>query len=217
VLLAMRDDFLAPCNGHEALRPIFSELTLLDPPAGANLRRALTQPALACGYRFEDDVLVEEMVGEVAGERGALPLLAFAAARLWEKRDREAGLLTRQAYRDIGGVGGALAQHAEATMDRIGVERMAGALHRRPHRARGGVRRGDDRSGWPTPTPSALGRDWPGRGDGGRGRCDHRPVATQRLLGAPGAGSAAGRAGYGAAGGLPDGSPGVCHRESRPR
>ncbi|PWB67917.1 MAG: hypothetical protein C3F15_17310, partial [Holophagae bacterium] len=118
VLLAMRDDFLSPCNGHEALRPIFSELTLLDPPAGANLRRALTQPALACGYRFEDDALIEEMLGEVEGERGALPMLAFAAARLWEKRGREAGLLTRQAYQDIGGVGGALARHAEATVDR---------------------------------------------------------------------------------------------------
>ena len=65
------------------------------------------------------------MLAEVEGERGALPLLAFAAARLWEKRDREAGLLTRQAYLDIGGVGGALAQHAEATMDRIGSDRLA--------------------------------------------------------------------------------------------
>ena len=64
------------------------------------------------------------MVRAVEGERGALPLLAFALARLWEKRDREAGLLTRQAYQDIGGVGGALARHAEATMDRIGSERI---------------------------------------------------------------------------------------------
>jgi WD40 repeat protein len=45
-------------------------------------------------------------------------------ARLWEKRDRENGLLTRQAYHDIGGVGGALARHAEATIDRIGHERL---------------------------------------------------------------------------------------------
>jgi hypothetical protein len=67
---------------------------------------------------------VDEMLAEVEGERGALPLLAFAAARLWEKRDRETGLLTRQAYQDIGGVGGALAKHAEATIDRIGHERL---------------------------------------------------------------------------------------------
>ena len=96
----------------------------LGPPVGAALRRALVQPATKCGYRFEDDELVEEMLAEVEGERGALPLLAFAAARLWEKRDRETGLLTRQAYHDIGGVGGALARHAEATIDRIGVERI---------------------------------------------------------------------------------------------
>ncbi len=82
------------------------------------------QPALKCGYRFEDDSLVDEMVGEVGSERGALPLLAFAAARLWEHRDREQGLLTREAYEHIGGVGGALAQHAEATLEKIGQDRI---------------------------------------------------------------------------------------------
>jgi WD40 repeat protein len=124
VLLSMRDDFLIHCNRHEALRPLFSELTPLDPPSGGSLRRALTQPALQCGYRFEDDEMVDEMLAEVEGERGALPLLAFAAARLWEKRDRQTGLLTRQTYHDIGGVGGALARHAEATIDQIGHERL---------------------------------------------------------------------------------------------
>jgi len=84
----------------------------------------LVQPATKCGYRFEDDELVDEMLGEVEGERGALPLLAFAMSRLWEKRDRESGQLTRQAYHDIGGVGGALARHAEATLESIGVERQ---------------------------------------------------------------------------------------------
>ena len=67
---------------------------------------------------------MDEMVSNVEGVRGALPLLAFAVARLWEKRDRERKLLTREAYREIAGVEGALAQHAEATMDRIGPERQ---------------------------------------------------------------------------------------------
>jgi WD40 repeat protein len=85
----------------------------------------MIQPAQKCGYRLEDDELVEKMLAEVEGERGALPLLAFALARLWENRDREAGLLTRQAYHDVGGVGGALAQHAESTIDHIGADRIA--------------------------------------------------------------------------------------------
>jgi hypothetical protein len=124
VLLSMRDDFLIRCREHEALAPVFTELTALLPPTGGALRRAVVQPATTCGYRFKDDELVEEILAEVEGERGALPLLAFALARLWERRDRDNGLLTRDAYLEIGGVGGALAQHAEATIDRIGVERL---------------------------------------------------------------------------------------------
>jgi len=124
VLLSMRDDFFFLCHQFEALNPVVTDLTLLGPPKGAALRRALVQPATKCGYRFEDDDLVDEMLAEVEDERGALPLLAFAMSRLWEKRDRENGLLSRQAYHDIGGVGGALARHAEATIDRIGTERL---------------------------------------------------------------------------------------------
>ncbi len=123
VLVCMRDDFLIHCQAHTDLIPLFSELTPLGPPVGSDLRRALIQPALTCGYRFEDEELVEEMLSEVRSERGALPLLAFAAASLWDQRDRDSGLMTRSTYRDIGGVGGALAQHAESTLERIGTDR----------------------------------------------------------------------------------------------
>ena len=60
----------------------------------------------------------------VEGERGALPLLAFAVARLWDMRDRERRLLTIQAYEAIGGVSGALARHAEATLTALGDHRI---------------------------------------------------------------------------------------------
>ena len=49
--------------------------------------------------------------------------MAFAVSRLWEQRDREKKVLTREAYRKIGGVEGALAQHAEATLEQVGPER----------------------------------------------------------------------------------------------
>ncbi len=124
VLLSMRDDFLMGCRDHQPLAPIFEDLTALPSLSGGALRRAVVQPAAKCGYRFEDDDLVEEMLTDVGGERGALPLLAFAMARLWDKRDRDNGVLARQAYHDIGGVGGALARHAEETMERIGARRV---------------------------------------------------------------------------------------------
>jgi len=120
VVVSMRDDFLFQIHAHESLAPVLADLTLLAQPTGAALRRAVVQPALKCGYRFEDDALVDDMLREVEGERGALPMLAFAAAQLWSRRDREQGLLTREAYQQIGGVEGALAQHAEATLEKIG-------------------------------------------------------------------------------------------------
>jgi WD40 repeat protein/tRNA A-37 threonylcarbamoyl transferase component Bud32 len=125
VLVSLRDDFLFHCSGQPALAPIFGNLMPLRAPRGGALRRALVQPALTRGCRFEDDALPDEMIRDVAEERGALPLLAFAVARLWELRERERGLLTREAYRGIGGVVGALARHAEATLDRIGAGRQA--------------------------------------------------------------------------------------------
>ncbi len=122
VLISLRDDFLFHCQEHPGLAPVVDGLTLLTPLTGLALRRALTQPALDCGYAFEDDTLVEEMTASVKGERGALPLLSFTMASLWERRDREQGLLTRDAYEEIGAVSGALVQHAEAVMQEIGGE-----------------------------------------------------------------------------------------------
>ena len=62
------------------------------------------------------------MVDAVEGARTALPLLAFAVSRLWERRKPEQKLLTREAYVEIGGVAGALARHADETLERIGLD-----------------------------------------------------------------------------------------------
>ena len=125
VLLSMRDDFLIRCSEQGPLAPVFESLTPLPALSREGLVRALVEPAKRRGFQFEDEGLIEEMVASVEGARGALPLLAFAVSRLWESRDRERNLLTRAAYEEVGGVAGALAQHAEATMDRIGTERQA--------------------------------------------------------------------------------------------
>jgi DNA-binding winged helix-turn-helix (wHTH) protein/WD40 repeat protein len=125
VVLSLRDDFLVRCCELPPLAPILKDLTVLLTPGRDGLRRALTEPAASRGYRFEDEALVEEMVSAVEGSRGALPLLAFAVSRLWEGRDRERRLLTRAAYGEVGGVEGALARHAEATLERIGGGREA--------------------------------------------------------------------------------------------
>ncbi len=124
IVVALRDDFLCRCHAHEELRPIFSDLTVLEQPGEEALKRAIVEPAKRVGFTFIDTDIPKEMVGEVQNERGALPLLAFSLARLWEKRDRTRKFLTRTAYEDIGGVSGALARHAEATLTSIGEEHL---------------------------------------------------------------------------------------------
>lgn len=124
IVITVRDDFLLRCCEQQPLAPILKELTVLLAMGRSDLERAVSEPSKKRGYSFEDEALVDEMVKSVEGVRGALPLLAFAVSRLWEKRDRERKMLTRNTYEEIGGVAGAIAQHAEAMMERIGSERQ---------------------------------------------------------------------------------------------
>ena len=70
---------------------------------------------------------------------GALALLSFTASQLWELRDRRFRQLGRKAYRSLGGVGGALAQHAEATLAAMPAEeqRLVREVFRHPVTAEG--------------------------------------------------------------------------------
>ena len=124
VLLSMRDDFLIACNDRAALAPIFSELTPITTPSRNALRRAVVSPAATAGFTFEGEELVDEMLDAVEGEQAALPMLAFTVDRLWEERDRDRRLLTRETYQRIGGVQGSLALHAEQVLASIGGDRV---------------------------------------------------------------------------------------------
>jgi hypothetical protein len=113
VVLSMRADFLDRLAGD---KHFLSELTrglfFLSAPDRDNLREMLVRPAELAGYTFEDPSIVDDMI-EAATSRGALPLLQFAATRLWDARDRERKVLTRKAYEAMGGVGGAFVRHAD--------------------------------------------------------------------------------------------------------
>ena len=118
VIITLRDDFLMRAEQTAALRgPLAQGLQLLGTPVRADLLRILVEPAAARGYTFEDTELPAQMVDEVDGRAGALALLSFTASHLWPQRDRHFKRLPRSAYEAVGGVGGALAKHAESTYD----------------------------------------------------------------------------------------------------
>src|SRR5262249_11969315 len=68
------------------------------------------KPAVATGLSFEVG-LVERIVADAAGAPAQLPLVEFSLTRLWEAQ--RGGVLTHQAYDEMGGVAGALATYAE--------------------------------------------------------------------------------------------------------
>ncbi|HEY1555478.1 MAG TPA: serine/threonine-protein kinase, partial [Kofleriaceae bacterium] len=113
VVLSMRADFLDRLAGHKQfLAELSRGIFFLTAPDEENLRETIVRPAELAGYAFEDASIVDDML-QVATSRGALPLLSFAASRLWDARDRGKKQLTTAAYKHMGGVGGAFARHAD--------------------------------------------------------------------------------------------------------
>ncbi|MEM9490379.1 MAG: AAA family ATPase, partial [Myxococcota bacterium] len=91
----------------------------LAPPNRDGLRDALVQPAEMAGYQFESAEMVEDMLSHLESTPGALPLLQFAASKLWEARDSARHLLTQNSYQSMGGIAGALASHADAVLNEL--------------------------------------------------------------------------------------------------
>ncbi len=116
VILTMRADFLHRAAEHGALaRSISERLILVSPMTPDELRSAIERPALAAGGSFEPG-LVDELIDQVHGRPGGLPLLEYTLLELWKAR-RSDGTLTWEEFRARGGVEGALASRADSILD----------------------------------------------------------------------------------------------------
>jgi WD40 repeat protein/class 3 adenylate cyclase len=118
VVTTLRADFydrpLLYSGFAELLRDYDEAVVPLTPD---EFERAIVGPADRVGVSLEPGLL-PEMVADVVTEPGALPLLEYALTELYERR--EGNVLTRDAYRAIGGVSGALAGRAEQIYAALG-------------------------------------------------------------------------------------------------
>ena len=115
-IVAMRSDFLdRAAEDRRFVEELSRGLVFLQPPSRAGLEQALVQPLDMLGYTFEPGV-VAAMLETLSATPGPLPLLQFTAARLWDQRDRTRRVLTAASYEAMGGVGGALATHADEVL-----------------------------------------------------------------------------------------------------
>ncbi|MEU2390327.1 hypothetical protein [Streptomyces sp. NPDC007369] len=117
VVIALRADFYGRCAEQRRLADALrTAQVLLGPMTAAEMREAIVGPAMADGLIVER-ALTARIIGEAAGEPGALPLMSHALLETW--RRRKGRTLTVAAYEAAGGMHGAIANTAERVYARL--------------------------------------------------------------------------------------------------
>jgi energy-coupling factor transporter ATP-binding protein EcfA2 len=118
IIATMRADFLDRLSPYPHLvkatqkhRPMIAEMQPDE------LRLAIEQPAAHHGVVFETG-LVEEIIKDIQGQAGYLPLLQYTLNLLWETEVKNGSIQNRtlniSTYRQLGGVRGALQQRVDS-------------------------------------------------------------------------------------------------------
>lgn len=124
VIATLRNDFYDRCAAVSALMQLKSGGGQYDlaPPDVAEIGQLVRRPAAVAGLRFEEDMergqrLDDLLRDATAANPHSLPLLEFTLDELY--RRRSGSVLTLGAYRELGGVEGALAQRAQDAFDAL--------------------------------------------------------------------------------------------------
>ena len=115
IVAAMRADFFDRFGPYPTFGALAQQgLQLVLDMETSELRAAIEQPAAKHGVVFEEG-LVEQIIADVKGRPGALPLLQYTLDLLW-RSDNPADdrTLNTSSYHKLGGVEGALRQRADA-------------------------------------------------------------------------------------------------------
>ncbi|MEO0942791.1 MAG: DUF4062 domain-containing protein, partial [Cyanobacteria bacterium J06642_12] len=118
VVLTLRSDFLGQTQRHPKLNETIAAQEITIPAMSAEeLEEAIAMPAENAG-RALDAGTVAQLVNETVGREGALPLLQFALQQIWEGLGE--GKEPAQTLKEIGGVGGAVANKAQQIYESLG-------------------------------------------------------------------------------------------------
>jgi WD40 repeat protein/DNA-binding SARP family transcriptional activator len=125
LVVTLRADFYDRPLQRQQLGQLLKENTEIVLPLNATeLTWAIREPARRLGVGLEEG-LAATIAADVADQPGALPLLQYALTELFEQRQDQ--LISRAAYRQIGGVQGALGRRAEAVYAELDAAGQAAA------------------------------------------------------------------------------------------
>jgi energy-coupling factor transporter ATP-binding protein EcfA2 len=118
LVLAMRADFFGKCAEQEyagLATQIEKHLVTVKPMKREELEQAITEPAKQVGLEVEQE-LVTQMIADVDGSPGSLPLLQYTLTELWNERTNR---LTLSTYARLGGVKGTLQKRATEVFESL--------------------------------------------------------------------------------------------------
>jgi len=121
LLFAMRSDFISNCSTYPGLNAIlnqqFIQIGAMQPD---ELVSAIAQPALRVGLHIDPD-LIAQIINDMEGEPGALPLMQFALKDLFDTEQAKGGLIALKIddYLQRGGIRKALERHADAEFNKL--------------------------------------------------------------------------------------------------
>jgi energy-coupling factor transporter ATP-binding protein EcfA2 len=129
LILAMRADFLGKCLEQDysgLAQQIQDTMIAVTPMSREELRQAIVEPAKQAGLDIEPE-LVQELLRDVEGSPGSLPLLQYTLTELWKQAtDHRLDLRT---YSQLGGVMGTLQKRATAVYEQFSNEQKPVVKH----------------------------------------------------------------------------------------
>jgi len=127
IVLVMRSDFIGACARYPALNAWLGRgLVQVGALTPDELVRAVALPALRVGLRV-DPALIAQVMADLRGEPGALPLLQFTLRDLFEVERGPDGVpaLSLEGYLRRGGLHEALRRHADGVFASLSPEQQA--------------------------------------------------------------------------------------------
>ncbi|MBE0670040.1 MAG: hypothetical protein IH588_05585, partial [Anaerolineales bacterium] len=121
ILFSMRSDFVSNCATYPQLNALLNQqFVQIGAMQAEELVSAIAQPALRVGLRIDPD-LIAQIINEMKGEPGALPLMQFALKDLFDSQQEKSGViaLTLNDYLQRGGIHKALERHADDSFSKL--------------------------------------------------------------------------------------------------
>lgn len=119
LVLTMRADFFGKCAEQEysgLAQQIQQHLVTVTPMRRDELEQAITAPAEKVGLQVQKE-LVQQIIADVEGSPGSLPLLQYTLTELWQQQE-----FNYAAYTHLGGVKGTLEKRANEVYESLSAE-----------------------------------------------------------------------------------------------